>query len=459
MATDSWIGRKGNWDTPSDWSDGLPNRSSRVITEGNPKVTKSFGIVKSIENLQTLTFVDAGASSVTRDLTNSGVLQIDRKTGNGGTSLKIGGTLANSGTVQIGPTDNTLSADSTIRAGSLANAGTYATIGLYGSSAAKAIFDVDSAAGFGDAGALSGSVSLSSDALIEFANGQISTIAFASGLALTGAHAFVADAYHTGSNSALTGLKTIDGGLELDDGASVKTTGAMSVVGAITLHSSSLTVGGPLVIGGQMEIDVPGSGGSSLMVDGTLTNDGFIEIGPVSGALAASSKLKAADVVNDGLLDVLGDQAAHVHVALRSEGPLTNDGSINFSNDNDKLASAISGSGDMSSADRSRLELAAGVSSGETVTFAGGDQLILDQASSYDGTIDDFFKGDGVVARGFAEAATLLSYTQTGPDSCSWTLTAGAKTAVLNFAGEPYAKSDFSIVSAQSGAGLAIKFV
>ena len=95
------------------------------------------------------------------------------------------------------------------------------------------------------------------------------------------------------------------------------------------------------------------------------------------------------------------------------------------------------------------------------MTFASGvDKLILGEASSFNGTIDGFFtKGDAVIANGFAEAATLLTYTQTGADSCSWTLSDGASTAVLNFAGGPYAQSDFSITSANGGAGLAIKFV
>jgi hypothetical protein len=50
-------------------------------------------------------------------------------------------------------------------------------------------------------------------------------------------------------------------------------------------------------------------------------------------------------------------------------------------------------------------------------------------------------------------------YTQTSTDSCTWTLTDGAHTAVLTFTGEPYVKSDFSIVSANHGAGSAIEFV
>jgi hypothetical protein len=126
----------------------------------------------------------------------------------------------------------------------------------------------------------------------------------------------------------------------------------------------------------------------------------------------------------------------------------------------DRLPDPVNGTGDFSISDHSRLYFGSSVSSGETVGFNSAGKLILGQPSSFDGTIDDFFtKGDSVVAEGFAEAATLLTYTQTGADSCSWTLTDGSHMAVLNFAGEPYAQSDFKITSSQGGAGLAIKFV
>ena len=47
-----------------------------------------------------------------------------------------------------------------------------------------------------------------------------------------------------------------------------------------------------------------------------------------------------------------------------------------------------------------------------------------------------------------------FQYTQTGADSASWTLTDGANTAVLNFAGEPYVRSDFSIGVGERRGGL-----
>ena len=49
MATDTWLDVTDNWDTPSDWSAGLPGPSSDVvINSGNPEVTASFGSVNSI---------------------------------------------------------------------------------------------------------------------------------------------------------------------------------------------------------------------------------------------------------------------------------------------------------------------------------------------------------------------------------------------------------------------------
>jgi hypothetical protein len=109
---------------------------------------------------------------------------------------------------------------------------------------------------------LSGNVSLSGDSAIEFKSGQITTIAASSSLELDGNDAFIEDSTALGSNSALTGLTSIGAGalLDLNNGASASTTGA-------------------LVNYGNVELDYPGSvGGSSLTVGGTLTNNGSISI-------------------------------------------------------------------------------------------------------------------------------------------------------------------------------------
>jgi hypothetical protein len=59
----------------------------------------------------------------------------------------------------------------------------------------------------------------------------------------------------------------------------------------------------------------------------------------------------------------------------------------------------------------------------------------------------------------FGHSASTFLYTQTGADGASWTVKDSSKTAVINFAGEPYTQSDFSIVSANRGDGSEIKFV
>ena len=184
--------------------------------------------------------------------------------------------------MQIGSWPISLSAASTIEAASLANqiGATPGTITLYGSSMAEATLNVGSAAGFGAAGTLYGWVNLSSDALIEFASGQITTIAAGGGLSLDGSQAFVADASDTSYNSALAGLSTVTGDLEINSGASVTTTGALSNSGYLALDGA------------------PDDGGSSLTIGGTLTNDGTIQINFDNNTLSAASTLNAVSLAN-----------------------------------------------------------------------------------------------------------------------------------------------------------------
>ena len=128
MATNYWTAGTANWNTPSDWSAGLPDPSSDVVIQSgeghyysNPQVTASFGAVNSItiasaSVIADLTFIDAGASSVTGDVITAGGLLLDPFSGDGGSSLTIGGVLgthfyysgSSAGVVQIGPSDGTL---------------------------------------------------------------------------------------------------------------------------------------------------------------------------------------------------------------------------------------------------------------------------------------------------------------------------------------------------------------
>ena len=118
-------------------------------------------------------------------------------------------------------------------------------------------------AGFGTAGVLSGNVELAGDSAIEFASGEITSLAADAQLRLNGNDAFIEDSTALGSNSALTGLASIGAGatFDLENEASVSTTGALANDGTVDLDAN------------------PGDGGSSLTVAGALTNSGSLIIG------------------------------------------------------------------------------------------------------------------------------------------------------------------------------------
>jgi hypothetical protein len=397
-----------------------------------------------------------GGASVTTTgfLSNRGTIEVDPNGGGGRSSLSVGGALTNDGYIQIGPNNNSLSTATTVTAASFKNfIGTaYGTIDIYGNDSTSipapiaATLDITGKAGFGVAGDVKGDVNLAYDGQVVFAgSGKITTIAANSELSLTGADSVVADASSPGSNSALTGLKTITGGLYLYDGASVTTTGALTNTGTISLDQGG------------------GDGGASLTVGGGLTNDGYIQIGPNNNSLSSATKVHAASVSNTGTIDVYGNATNLVDASFTTPGSFTNNGTVNFSDDVDTIAGAVSGtSGNFGLSNGSTLTFSSGVSSGETVSYGGGaaDLLNLGLAQSFDATIEDFFTvGDAVDLTNFGHSASTFLYTQTGTDSASWTVKDGSKTAVINFAGEPYTESNFSIVSANKGAGSEIKFI
>ena len=210
MSKSTWTGAvSSDWDDPDNWSPaGVPGAGSDVtIATGDAVASASIGTVNSITNSSDLSFESAGTNTVTTFLDNTGHLRVDANGGEGGTILNIGGTLTNSGPLRIG--NATLSAPDEVTAASLDNTG---TIYLTGSSANQALLDVTGSAGFGTAGVLSGYVRLAGDSAIEFASGEITSLAAGAHLGLNGNDAFIEDSTALGSNSALTGLASIGAG-------------------------------------------------------------------------------------------------------------------------------------------------------------------------------------------------------------------------------------------------------
>jgi hypothetical protein len=203
---------------------------------------------------------DGASVSTTGALANHGQVVLDTNAGDGGSSLTVAGALTNSGDLGIGNT--ALSASDKVTAASLDNSG---SIHLRGSGANQALLDVAGAltntgtldignaalsaagtlsnsgsivvggsvtnpalldvttgvAGFGTAGTLTGFVEFNFNSAIEFASGQINTLAAGATLFLIGNNAFIEDSSALGSNSALAGLSNIEGAININEGASV----------------------------------------------------------------------------------------------------------------------------------------------------------------------------------------------------------------------------------------------
>jgi hypothetical protein len=254
MSKSTWTGAvSSDWNDANNWSPaGIPGvNSDVVIATGEAVASASIGTVNSITDSSDLSFESAGANTIATFLDNTGSLNVDDSAGEGGTTLDIGGTPTNGFGHHLTIGNPTLSAPDTVTAASLDNTG---KIQLTGSGANQALLDVTGSAGFGSAGVLSGNVRVTRDSAIEFATGEITSLAAHAQLHLNGSHAFIEDSTALDSNSALTGLASIGTGatLDLENRASLSTTGALVNDGTIYLDitdgdsGSSLTVAGAL---------------------------------------------------------------------------------------------------------------------------------------------------------------------------------------------------------------------
>jgi hypothetical protein len=393
------------------------------------------------------------AVSTSGSLANNGTIRLDFEGGVGGSSLTLAEALTNSGSLSIG--NKTLSAADKVTAASLDNTGLIQLTGsranqalldaasldntgiieVAGYGANQALLNVTGNAGFGAAGTLTGIVNLSQGA-IEFLSGQISTIAAGSEFALNGNDAFVEDSTALGSNSALTGLADIAGILRLYSGASLSTTGSVTVTNS-----------------GAITIDF---GGSTLSIAGGLTNSGYLEI----ALLSSSSSVTAKSFVNSGTVDLTGNGT--ILAALNVSGATTNNGSISIATDTEKLAGPVSeavgetGSFNLSNAN---LQFDSSVSAGQTINESGADALVLDKAQSFAATISGFGTGDTIDAANFLFSGTTYNFVENSGGTGTLTLTDKGLSLTANILmNGHYTNSDFTLAP-DSGTGTLVKFV
>ena len=230
----------------------------------------------------------------------------------GGSSLTIDGTLTLNGTsslpggLEIGVSGGVgvdLVHPSTVTANAIINNGALISLGqLEGLNSNQSTLDILGPAGFGPAGTtgeLTGDVGLAANSLIEFASGQINTIAANSLLELEYNTSFIADSSNPTANSALTGLQTIAGNLILNDGSVIQTSGDLTITGTglVQLDYQDL-----VVVNGVPNSPVNyTSNGCTLAVGGGLTieSGGELDIGYLSGTFFQTSPSVTANNLNN----------------------------------------------------------------------------------------------------------------------------------------------------------------
>jgi hypothetical protein len=184
---------------------------------------------------------------------------------------------------------------------------------------ATSVLDIASEAGLGIAQTITGTVKLGNDSLLEFMQGEITTLDDDASLSIDGPSAFIADADDTSSNSALKGLASLLGGstLKLGDGASVATTGGLSAADDSNISladGASLTIDGALTdIGGAIELSGDSAIATTLDINASA---GFGTLGTVTNSISLSgnSLLEFAEnqittIAASGELVIDGDNA------------------------------------------------------------------------------------------------------------------------------------------------------
>ena len=315
---------------------------------GTTSNTALTGLTSNAGQFQLLS---GAAVTTTGGLSNSGSLLLNNG-GSGGSSLAIGGTLANSNFMQVG--NNNLA--STATALGLNNTG---RIDVDGGSTNQALLSIAAAA----PSIWTGALNVSGDGLLEFGGTSgISAIASGAQINLFGTHAFIAAAgVGTTSNTALTGLTSNAGQLQLQSGAVLTTTGG-------------------LTNSGNIYVDDGGSGGSSLTIGGTLTNSNNLQIG--YNNLGAAATVSVAGLNNTGTISIQGSSTNQAVLDITSAAPANLTGTIN-----------ISGDGLLEFAGGAGLESVAG-----TLTLQGGAAVVTTGALAVSGSLT--LKGSTLTAAG-----------------------------------------------------------
>ena len=408
----------------------------------------------------TLNLTAIGSLTLTNALTNTGTMSVADQGTVGGTSLTVDGVLTNSGQFTVGSVGQSY-ADTITATGIINYVGsTLGSILVYGGTAAvnapSATLDITGMAGFGTVGVLTGAVSIDTDgqhgaAILEFATGEITTIAANSSLAITNPNSFLADATNISANSALTGLTTNNGSLSLNDIAPLNLTGALSNNGTLDFSNATLNISGTLTNSNTISIGSNPNGSISGPLATTVTATGLSNTSSGSITLSGgSSSLGQFTVngtaVNNGTVTIDVDSTITV-----TGNPYTQAGGTTTVNGGTLTASAIDISGGSFV-----LGTTGSLSTGVTFT-SGSGTLKLDSKTNLPSSIVGAMSGDEIDFSFQTYASGDKAVWQQNGSTGTLTLetSGGTALAAVTLTGA-YASADFSALNDNAG-GTAIQ--
>jgi Ca2+-binding RTX toxin-like protein len=266
----------------------LDGALARVAIAGS--LGSNSALAALAENQGTLQLANGASVTTGVGLHNGGALRLDRQSGEGGSSLSIGGTLLNDGTVTFGNT--TLASSSTLSATGLTNAGTIEAFGFGSNTAQLAI-----------AGTLvdSGAITLHAGA----------SLGITGDLTMTGDSSLTVESGATLTTAALTTIaKSGDGTTSIID-----TSGqSFESQYRITVESGTLRFGaGTLINAGDILVRA----GASLGLTGNLAMTGNSSLTAESGAFLTSGSLTSFVKSGAGTTSIVDTQGQSFETQYR----------------------------------------------------------------------------------------------------------------------------------------------
>jgi hypothetical protein len=349
--------------------------------------------------------------SFTGNLSNSGYWEVDNTNGGGGSNLSVGGTLINTGAVQLGPTNFTLADTLTATIGGLVN-GTDGSLAVQGSASQGGKLTVNGRA----------------------SNAGILNIDNYSTLSATGGNDFTQTAGTTTVRGTVTAASIdIDGGTFAVDTNTFtnNTTLWASTGGLIDFTNGALTnLSTGTLTGGVYEVDANSilrfasaatisaddadiilKGTNALIESGTTLFGAELTSIGTTGALhlfSGASFNSTTGFVDSGLIDLnagtftasgIGVGSGTIHGNGTVAAIIENQGTVDASGGRLDITKSVSGTGLFTIEAASALEFDSTVAAGVSITFGGiGSTLTMGTIAqtAFAGTLVNFAPGETI---------------------------------------------------------------